>query len=240
MGKRSSPAVERLRHLLLFQSSIMASQPAGISGSNSLRFGDLLNQYAPFLVIGAGLVLVFSAGVLAFSSHSEEADVVFHTQESATDSAALIRVDVAGAVLRPGVYSVPAGSRINDAIAAALGLTDQADSQWIERNLNRAAKLVDGGKVYIPEKETGISDPNQRGQTVVMGISTQSDSLYHAGDLLNINSADQSALEGLPGVGPVTAQKIISGRPYQAIEELKTKKILGSAAFEKIKNLLTL
>ena len=57
--------------------------------------------------------------------------------------------------------------------------------------------------------------------------------------LININTATQTELEALPGVGPVTAGKIIDGRPYQTLEELKTKKAVGNALFEKIKDKLT-
>ena len=58
--------------------------------------------------------------------------------------------------------------------------------------------------------------------------------------LININSASQTELEALPGVGPVTAGKIIDGRPYQTLEELKSKKAVGNALFEKIKDKLTI
>ena len=58
-------------------------------------------------------------------------------------------------------------------------------------------------------------------------------------DLININNASESELDSLPGIGKVTAQKIISGRPYQTIKELKTRKIVGNSTFEKIKNLIS-
>lgn len=191
---------------------------------------DILRNYFPFILLGIGLVFLFSAGVIAYSAPGES-DVVFQTQESGTESATLIRVDVAGAVMQPGVYSFPAGSRIDEAIAAASGLSPNADTEWMAKNLNRAAKLADGGKIYIPQRGDIPDGTSQGDQGNVAGVET---------GLVNINLAGQAQLETLPGIGPVTAGKIISGRPYQTTEELKTKKIVGSAVFEKIKHQLTL
>jgi competence protein ComEA len=130
-------------------------------------------------------------------------------------------------VVNPGVYELPGRSRVEDAIVAAGGLTSEADEERIALTLNRAANLVDGAKLYIPK--TGEST------APVTSYNLESQS-----PLVHINFASQSELEALPGVGPVTAQKIIAGRPYQTLDELVSKKAVGQSLFEKIKPQLAL
>lgn len=142
-------------------------------------------------------------------------------------------VDVEGAVVRPGVYRLPAGSRIDDAIAASGGFSRQADTAMVAKTLNRAAKLSDGSKLYIPEKGSLSAAPDQSASS---GFSDASGTF----GVVNVNTASSSQLEALSGVGPVTAGKIIAGRPYLRLEELVEKKIVGQALFSKLKDQLTL
>lgn len=188
------------------------------------------------LIFGCiGIFLLILAIVILTKQATTGADVVFTTTDASSSASLKIHIDVAGAVVSPGVYDLPANNRVQDALIAAGGLSATADREWIEKNLNRAAKLTDGGKIYIPSlnetKEGKLQMTNDKlqinqGQNL-LGVTTGQ---------VNINTASQSELESLPGVGPVTAGKIISGRPYQTIEELKTKKIAGNALFEKIKD----
>lgn len=126
-------------------------------------------------------------------------------------------VEIAGAVEKPGVYGLQADSRIEDLLVMAGGLSATADREWVSRTLNRAAKLADGQKVYIPEK-TQISNVKAQNQN------------------LNINVASQSQLKDLPGIGQATAEKIIEQRPYSAVEELLTRKIVKKNQYEQIKD----
>lgn len=199
---------------------------------NSEKISQLLGLYkVPLFFLIPGLVLFAISFLLLYKNRLGEESVVF-TSESSASATAKIQVDIEGAVLKPGVYTLAEGSRILDALVLAGGLSEKADRDYITKNLNKAAKLVDGSKIFIPASgETSGSNsslPVQAGK--VAGITSGT---------VNINSASQSDLEALPGVGPVTAGKIISGRPYQSIDELKTKKILGSALFEKLKDLIT-
>lgn len=130
-----------------------------------------------------------------------------------------IMVDIEGSVISPGVYKLPEDSRIVDVLAAAGGISEDADREWVEKNINLAKKAFDGLKIYIP----------RTGEQV---LSVESEAL----STLNINTATQSDLEALPGIGPVTASKIIDARPYSSIEELTSKKILGSSVFAQIKD----
>lgn len=127
-------------------------------------------------------------------------------------------VEIAGAVEKPGVYGLQADSRIEDLLVMAGGLSATADREWVSRTLNRAAKLADGQKVYIPS----VSSKGDRGDWGV--------------NLVDINTASQSQLEDLPGIGQATAEKIIEQRPYSAVEELLTRKIVKKNQYEQIKD----
>jgi competence protein ComEA len=143
-------------------------------------------------------------------------------------------VHVAGAVNRPGVYSLPSGSRVTDAVAAAGGpATDAA-----VHVLNLARLLADGEQVYVPTQEeaaAGVTGPPSAGGTVAGGGS--------AGGLININTATAVELEELPGVGPATAAKIVDDRetngPFSTPEDLMRVPGIGPKTFESMKDLVT-
>lgn len=148
--------------------------------------------------------------------------------ESPTEPAAMLVVHVAGAVEQPGVRELPAGSRVTDAISAAGGATDAADLDV----LNLAAPVVDGQQVYVPE----------RGEMPPPSTATQS-APGSATALVNINTADQTALETLPGIGPSLAQRIVDHRtehgPFASVESLTDVSGIGPATMERIADLVT-
>lgn len=162
-------------------------------------------------------VTLIGAGMFWTKTQSEPAPVVL----SATSPAELV-VDVGGEVARPGVYKLPAGSRIEDALRAAGGEAEGADTNYIEKYLNKAAKVSDGQKIYIPAR------------------SAQPTTLNAQNNRTNINSASQAELEGLPRIGSETAGKIVAGRPYQNISELVERKIVGQKVFEQIKDQISI
>lgn len=151
-------------------------------------------------------------------------------KESLVESQKFISVDVSGAVAKPGVYQLKDGSRIEDAVAAAGGFTETANGEYISKYLNMALKLSDGSKIYVPVAGENSVPSGGGGGGTVAGVS--------ATEKVNINISTQAQLEALPGIGPVTASKIISDRPYQAAEELLNKKIVNKSTFEKIKDQL--
>lgn len=169
-------------------------------------------------IIGVVLLLLGIAQILF--SKNEAPEIIL---EKSNPEPSKIVVDVEGAVIKPGVYSIPGESRIVDALAAAGGLSEHANRDWVEKNINLAKKATDGLKIYIP----------RNGEQVLS--SSGSDSLGTTGPVMNINTASASDLDTLPGVGSATSQKIIEGRPYATIDELITKKVVGQATFEKIK-----
>ena len=192
------------------------------------------------LALGLLGLILFTYGLIALlGSASNKSDLTFESAKSASDSAKTnaqnIIVDVEGAVVKPGIYSLNQGSRVQDALILALGLSEKADRNWVEKNLNLAAKLSDGVKIYIPR--LGETNPPAGGSSmdVVKGVSSGTDVLDSTA-LININNASAGELDTLPGVGPVTAQKIIDNRPYIAIDELLSKKSVNSKVFSQIKD----
>lgn len=150
-----------------------------------------------------------------------------------------IEVHVIGSVLRPGVYLFADGSRVQDAITAAGGLTSDADLSGI----NLAAKLEDGQQLSIPGGggASASSGPTSSAQAfrVLPGLGTATP----ASDLININTAKASELETLPGIGPTLAQRIIDYRtqhgPFQRIEDLMDVSGIGPSTFGQIQSLIT-
>ena len=142
-----------------------------------------------------------------------------------------IIVDISGAVESPGVYMLQDGSRIFDLIEAAGGLTKDADINYI----NRAEILFDEAKIYIPSvRETSDLSP---------GSTVRTSSVSSGPSLININTADSETLQKIPGVGPSTAEKIISYRlshgRFSSIEELTNISGIGAKTLEKMKGYIT-
>ncbi len=181
-------------------------------------------SFYKFPLIFAFIAIILLGGVFFLWQSNKQSDEISFSQE---ENAGILKVDIEGAVLKPGVYELTPGSRISDLLIKAGGLTAEADREWVSKNLNLAAKLTDGGKVYIPKA----------GETKVLGTAAKGG--VETGSAININNATLSELDKLPGVGPVTAQKIIDGRPYQTVEELLSRKIVGQSTFEKIKGSLS-
>ena len=187
------------------------------------------------LLIGVFLMGIFGVGVLFFTrqkepiviEQSEKEDVLGETGEG--KSVKKIFIDIAGAVNLPNVYELPEGSRLQEAIEQAGGFADDADEEYIAKNLNMAQIIEDGGKIYIPKKgdPASVNDASGQEQGSVAGEVTGK---------ININTASSSQLETLPGVGPVRAKQIIEGRPYRSIEEIQKVSGIGQKTFEKLKD----
>lgn len=190
-------------------------------------------------------IILLGLGVLGFKIFSftsnqpkveilGETDVGSEKMETGTGSEKLgggkITVEVAGEVMKPGVYELIIGSRVNDLLTIAGGLSAEADREWVGKNVNLAQKLIDGAKIFIPKK----------GESRVMGSESGVGS--GGGEVfqkININTASEAELDTLWGVGPATVKKIIGGRPYQKPEELLEKKIVKSNVWEEIKDKIT-
>ena len=203
-----------------------------------MDYQTLLNKASPFLKqnilalsLGALGMIFFAYGLIGLfvSSKSASEDIVFEANSAKQNSteARTVAVDIEGAVVKPGLYNLPINSRIQDALIAAGGLSVSADREYVAKNLNLATKLSDGAKIYI------LSIGQSVGNSGVLNSYSQ---LGETAGLVNINTGSQSQLEELPGIGPKTADKIIAGRPYQSVDELLSKKIVGSKVFNQIKD----
>lgn len=142
----------------------------------------------------------------------------------------IIYIDVSGAVEQPGIYPVSEGDRVAAALEAAGGVTEQADLRYLHSSLNLSLRLHDEDKVYVPFA----------GEVAAETQSSTEFAIDPTDGLISINTATLNELDELPRVGAVTAQKIIDGRPFSAIDELLTKKVLGAAAFAEIESLVKL
>ncbi len=187
------------------------------------------------LVVGVffiGLIL-FSIGVIQFMG-GQKSDITFKSgQEIAVKSGdEKIVVDISGAVVRPGVFTLTKDSRIQDALVASGGLSSDADRDYVSKAVNLAQRLTDGQKLYIPK----IGEKNPAGSANSLQASSQS---FNDGKI-HINSATITELDALSGVGQVTAQRIIDGRPYAKIDELATKKVVSQKVFDSIKDKIDL
>lgn len=192
-------------------------------------------QWAIVLLSLGGIILVGIGFFQYFQPASPQDEVIIQKAADASvqtaSNEAKIFIDVAGAVELPGVYELPAESRLQDALLAAGGLRANASREAVAKQLNLAAKVRDGEKLYIPfEGEESVSGLPQ---SDVAGIATSARAI-------SLNTATVSELDTLPGVGPVTAEKIVSNRPYSSLDEVVSKKAIGQSAFDKIKDKVSL
>ena len=142
-------------------------------------------------------------------------------------------VDVDGAVVRPGVYRLKDGARVSQAIDAAGGLTAEADVT----GLNRASKITDGQKIYVPtvgeQQATAAVDGVESGAAVASGAGSSS-------GLVNINTASAAELQTLSGIGPSMAQSIIDERTqngaFASVDDLMRVSGIGEKKLAKIKD----
>jgi competence protein ComEA len=171
-----------------------------------------------------------SGGVAAQPSPAASASLPGSSQ--AAPGADLV-IDVQGAVKRPGVVLLPPGSRVADALEAAGGYSRQADLNAAAASLNLAATLTDGAQVYVPV--IGVAaQPGSAG-----GGSTPA---AGGSGLVNLNTATPEELEALPGIGPVTVQKIVAARatqPLGSLDEMVAAQIIDRGQLEDIRDLVT-
>ena len=142
----------------------------------------------------------------------------------------LITVDVKGAVKSPGIYDLPVGSRVNDAVQKAGGLTEQADS----KSLNLAQKVSDEALVYVPTKGEAAAS-----QQTVSGTASSTSKEKK----INLNKASLEELKQVKGLGGKRAQDIIDHREsngkFKSVDELKKVSGIGTKTIEKLKDYVT-
>jgi len=197
------------------------------------KFFDINQKLIIFFLLG---LILIGFGVLLYKtdifSPGDKVEVLNNVTEPQDNNSEVV-VEIAGAVIKPGVYRLPFGSRIDDLLIISGGLSQDASRNWVEKNINRAAKLIDGQKIYIYHSDE-ISAKDSGGIKLDQGVLGADN-----GGLVNINTSDQKGLESLVGIGPVYAQNIIEHRPYSNLEELVSKGAISQKVFDKIKNDIT-
>lgn len=179
------------------------------------------------LVLIASAALVAGSAALLFTRRPPPTIRVF---EHLPQTELVVQVD--GAVLRPGLYRIPTGSRVGDALSAAGGLSPEADSSAV----NQARVLRDGERVVVPartqasvaeERRSGVKSDQRRG----VGSSR-----------VDLNRAGVSELEALPGIGPVLARRIVAHRtrhgPFHRLEDLLAVEGIGPKLLERLRGSL--
>lgn len=190
---------------------------------------------------GAGLVAAGLVGSQVFASPPAPAD--FPTIETSSSPTAIeeeaaqpevttILVDVKGAVVREGLYELPVGSRVNDAIKAAGGLLETAE----KTSVNLAQKLADEAVVYVASQ--GETVP-----AVAVGLVGSSSVTGNASGKVNLNTADLNQLQTITGIGAKRAQDIIDYREtsggFRSVDDLKNVSGIGDKTLEKIREEVT-
>jgi competence protein ComEA len=184
---------------------------------------------AAVLAVAAIVIALGSLGGIAVEAAGSSSG-----DPSASDFGAIV-VDVTGAVARPGVYHLAAGSRVGDAIAAAGGYGPRVAADRVAAELNLAALVRDGDRILVPSRDDGAPGASR-------APSGPAASGKPGAALIDLNHATAEALDSLPGIGPVTADKIIASRaekPFASIDELRGRGLVGQKTFDKLKPLIT-
>jgi competence protein ComEA len=188
------------------------------------------------LLLGIGLIVLLGAVAVAIATGAvgglgvpDAGGLVVEASDGA--AGAEVIVDIGGAVLTPGVYHLPAGARVGDAIAAAGGFGPRVDAGRAAADLNLAALVEDGAHIVVPSRDDAAAASRAPG-----GGDGGS------GGLVDLNLATQAELEALPGIGPVTALKILDARDearFTSVDELRARKLVGEKTFEALRDLVT-
>lgn len=195
-----------------------------------------------FVIIIAIFYYIYSQNQkeILFEESKQENEVQEKAEE--TENKKII-VHVSGAVKNEGIVELEEGARVANAIEKAGGVRDDAYT----KDINYALKLEDGMKIYVPtieetKQEKEEVNINSESSNYIISSNNTKTNENSNGQKVNINNADESELDELPGVGPSTAQKIIQYRKengeFKSIDELKNVSGIGEAKFQKIKDLI--
>ncbi|HEP1575750.1 TPA: helix-hairpin-helix domain-containing protein [Streptococcus suis] len=164
---------------------------------------------------------------------SSSSDLVEETSTEVSKEPSLLVVDVKGAVVKPGLYTLEAGARVNDAVEAAGGLTSQADP----KSINLAQKLSDEAVVYVASKDENISVVASTTASSAMSSEEKSTSQ------VNLNTATEADLQTISGIGAKRATDIIAYREanggFKSVDDLNNVSGIGDKTMESIRPYVT-
>ncbi len=185
---------------------------------------EILERYRVPIMGALFLLLLLAGAVIYLRRPTPQPIEIMEPSPSPIPTPVQLAVYVTGAVVNPGVYYLPDGSRVEQALQSAGGPTAEADLNRV----NLARKVRDEEQVYVPE--VGEESPP-------VPSSSSSD-----GGELNINTATATELETLPGIGPTLAQRIVDYReahgPFAAVEDIMNVRGIGEGLFSEIRDLI--
>jgi len=199
------------------------------------RFKWLFLAGGIFCLLAAFSLIALFGGKFEPADEPKEDPAEFEAPEESMISASRWVVYVTGAVIRPGVYEVSVGSRVNDALRKAGGFSADADPEAI----NLAAKIEDGMQITVPRKSAQSRD----NPSVPQNTNAPPSSGSSKGEgKININRATADELRALPGIGPKLSQTIVDYRtengPFAAAEDMKKVSGIGAKRFEALKDMV--
>jgi competence protein ComEA len=187
------------------------------------KMGRMDKWLVVFVILGVSIAVTsLFRGILM----SRQVQIEYLDSSKTANIEAKLVVDIEGAVNKPGVYELQLGSRTKDILVMAGGYAEKADREYCEKTLNLASPIKDGQKIYIPF----VSDtPASAGYSEAKNGSK----------LININTASESELDTLWGIGAARIESIVKNRPYGSVEELVTKKVFTKQILEKNSDKIT-
>lgn len=203
------------------------------------KIGILIGIFLSFALVGCGQnTAEFVDSMSSIKSSGMETETMDEEETSETKEAESLYVYVCGAVTAPGVYVLPAGSRVCDLFEMAQGLTrEAAQDYW-----NQARLLADGEMLYVPTKEEA-EELSDREWDVAGGLGTAEKDSSAENEKVNINTASKEELMTLPGIGESKALAILEYRKqkgrFTSVEELKEIPGIKDGVYAKIKEYIT-
>jgi competence protein ComEA len=215
-----------------------AAKPEAASSLAIPRWAIVSGLVAALLTVGAFFLAAGSSSGSVAVRGGASLDVTASGTASSSDAATtsstgrILVVEIVGAVDHPGVFRLPAGSRVGDLVEAAGGYGPRVDTGRAARELNLAAPLADGDQVHVPSRDDQTGSARTDGPTSGSGAPRAA---------IDLNRATAAELDTLPGIGPATAAKIIASReeqPFASVDDLRSRKLVGEKTFEKLKDLV--
>lgn len=215
------------------------------------RISDIIQDNLVYSFIILYLAAVFTVfGVQQAFRKDESTGIISTSEEEVTEVIdENIFVEIAGAINKPGVYELSFEGRLAEVVERAEGFSSDASEEWVSKYINLSGKLTDAQKIYIPFKWEPPLEP-VKGQEVAALINPYTDNQTtltsnqinkpvlpeEVTGKVNVNTASQEDIDGLSGIGPVYAARMIENRPYNDFQALVEDSGIPKNVLEKIED----